>query len=128
MTIYNAIKTMRLQARKDRDATKAAALTYIQGELERGEKDVSDEKVLKTLRGVQANLLKSGESYETTLLGEILEAYTPKQLSEDAIRVAITLVNAAGDKPTLGEVQKFFKENYSGQYDGAVVTKLYKEL
>jgi len=122
--IYEEIKQLRLNARKNRNEAETTALTYIQGELERKEKNPTDEASLKILKKVEAALQESNDTFALSILQEILNKYTPKQLSEAEIKEIISTLTG---KPSLGEVQKYFKENYTGKYDGGTVTRIYKE-
>ncbi len=125
MSIYEEIKRLRLEARKQRDTPVVEAYTYIQGELERGgEKFPSDEKTLKALKKIETAFTESGDTVGQTIISSLLEKYTPKQLSEEAI-VTLLRSNSFGN---VGEAQKYLKANYPGQYDGAVVTRLFKEM
>lgn len=59
----------------------------------------------------------------------IMEEYLPKQLSEDEIRDIILSRIVQSNVPcNMGVVMKYFKENYSGQYDGKVVSSITKEM
>ena len=54
----------------------------------------------------------------------ILEAYLPKQLSEDEIRA---IINTLEDK-SIPSVMKHFKANYQGQVDNSLVSKIAREF
>lgn len=54
----------------------------------------------------------------------ILEAYLPKQLSEDEIRA---IINTLEDK-SIPSVMKHFKTNYQGQVDNSLVSKIAREF
>lgn len=54
----------------------------------------------------------------------ILEAYLPKQLSEEEIR---NIISSLSDK-TIPSVMKHFKANYAGQVDNSLVSKMAKEF
>ncbi len=54
----------------------------------------------------------------------ILEAYLPKQLSEDEIRA---IINTLEDK-SIPSVMKHFKANYQGQVDNSLVSKIAREM
>lgn len=59
----------------------------------------------------------------------IMEEYLPKQLSEDEIRDIILSRIVQSNVPcNMGVVMKYFKENYSGQYDGKIVSSITKEM
>ena len=59
----------------------------------------------------------------------VMEDYLPKQLSEQDIRNIITNLKANSNTScNMGIIMKYFKENYSGQYDGKTVSIIAKEL
>lgn len=59
----------------------------------------------------------------------IMEEYLPKQLSEDEIRdIVMSLVVRSDVRYNMGLIMKYFKENYSGQYDGKMVSMIVKEI
>ena len=58
---------------------------------------------------------------------EILSEYLPKQLTEDEIRNIIVTFIDAGSR-NLGDIMKHFKNNFSGQYDGGLVSSIAKQV
>ena len=57
----------------------------------------------------------------------IMEEYLPKQLSEEEIKDIVMRLMVQSDIPcNMGVVMKYFKENYSGQYDGKMVSTVAK--
>ena len=59
----------------------------------------------------------------------VMEEYLPKQLSEQDIRDIIFGRIVQSDVPcNMGLVMKYFKDNYSGQYDGKMVSTIAKEM
>ncbi len=57
----------------------------------------------------------------------IMEEYLPKQLSEQEIKDIVFSLVVKSDVPcNMGIVMKYFKENYSGQYDGKMVSTVAK--
>ena len=60
----------------------------------------------------------------------VMEEYLPKQLSEQDIRDIIFGRIVQSDFPpcNMGIVMKYFKDNYSGQYDGKMVSTIAKEM
>lgn len=59
----------------------------------------------------------------------VMEGYLPKQLSEQDIRNVIANLKASSNTScNMGIIMKYFKENYSGQYDGKTVSIIAKEL
>jgi uncharacterized protein YqeY len=57
----------------------------------------------------------------------VMEEYLPKQLSEQEIKDIVMRLMVQSDMPcNMGVVMKYFKENYSGQYDGKIVSTVAK--
>ena len=57
----------------------------------------------------------------------VMEEYLPKQLSEQEIKDIVLSLVVKSDVPcNMGIVMKHFKENYSGQYDGKMVSTVAK--
>lgn len=128
--IYERVKDLRTEARKDRNAELVGVFTYIQGELERGEKNPSNEKSLKVLKKVLAVFEETGDTLGVDITKGLLEDYTPKQLSPEKIKEIIQNSSRFGSTEMLsiGDVQKMFKDFYPGQYSGGDVTRIYKEV
>jgi uncharacterized protein YqeY len=62
---------------------------------------------------------------------EVLEAYLPKQLTEPEIRAIIVDLKENSETESnklLGFTMAHFKQLYSGQYDGGLVSRIAKEL
>ena len=70
----------------------------------------------------------SFEHYKATMEIDILTAYRPKQMAEPDIRALIVTIKEDISDVNLGAVMKYFKDNYLGQYDGALVSKCAKEI
>lgn len=60
---------------------------------------------------------------ELTYQKNLIEAYLPKQLSEDKIK---EIINSLEDK-TIPSIMKYFKTNYQGQVDMGLVSKLARQ-
>lgn len=60
---------------------------------------------------------------ELTYQKNLIEAYLPKQLSEDKIK---EIINSLEDK-TIPSIMKYFKTNYQGQVDMSLVSKLARQ-
>lgn len=135
--IQQEIIKRKMTARKAKDGRALNFFTFLQGEFERVGKEVDNIKALKILNALSASYkdridyLTEAEQWELTCTDELIKEFTPTQLSEDEIKFHITqtlTANVEGSKPNLGQVQKFFKENFAGQYDAKRVTELFKEL
>lgn len=96
--------------------------------------ELTDEDVIKiiekTVKELDEEILSfsnAGENYKDrveTLKSqkEIIKVYLPKQLTESEI---INIINTLDDK-SLPNVMKYFKTNYSGKCDMALVSKIAK--
>lgn len=76
-------------------------------------------RVIKKL--MESNILIN--SSESLSENQLLEQFIPKQLTENEIEVIIRREKFSSIKDCMG----FFKELYSGLYNGKLVSKLFKE-
>lgn len=144
------IRLNQVESRKNKDALKATLLTTLLGEIykvgkdkgvpeENGNPMTSDEDatavVKKFLKGVNDTYeyVKTAGNVEAqdVCLAEraILESYLPRQMTKDQIKGAIM----SGGLGTLsgankGQLMKYLKENFAGQYDGKDAAKAVDEL
>lgn len=59
----------------------------------------------------------------------VMEEYLPKQLSKEEIKDIIMGLMVRSDVCfNMGLIMKYFKEHYSGQYDGKMVSTIAKEM
>lgn len=146
MSLIQQIKTAQLNARKQRKTVVASTLTTLIGEAEMvgkndGNRDVTDQEVIATIKKFIKNLdetirvagdYRDGDAVDRAWTEkEALEQFLPNQLSEDELRAAmqslITQNGLSGPK-AMGVLMKELKAGYEGLYDGAVASKLAKEL
>lgn len=131
-------KSYRLQYRDTKDMkyqTCNLILSTLIGEIETKSKNVgkplSNEDVValikKFIKGIEESLVVR-QNDTLVVQKELLESYLPKQLSETNLRSVILTIIAKQEKPNVGLVMKSLKEEYSGMYDGAVASKIAKEL
>jgi uncharacterized protein YqeY len=60
---------------------------------------------------------------------EVMNEYLPKQLSEQEIKDIVMRLMVQSDTPcNIGVIMKYFKENYSGRYDGKTLSTIAKEM
>jgi uncharacterized protein YqeY len=138
--LFERMKIERIEAMKSSSHIKKNLLSTLIGDATKLDKTPSDEKVIATVKSFLKNIQKSIDEcaekgitlsiesefqYATELA--ILEDYLPKQLTETEIRKEVsTLLNA--HYRTIGEIMNYFKTRYAGTYDGALVSKIAKEL
>lgn len=148
MTLLSTIKADQLQARKNKEALKAALLTTLIGEASvigknDGNRETTDDETTKViqkfLKGINESINYMSQSANgaealTMLNGEktILEAYLPKQLTVEQIKYGISTQIQSGalkkDPSLKGAAMKYLKENFSGQYDGKTASQAIDEI
>lgn len=143
MTLIELIRANQLQARKDKDTIRVNLLTTLIGEAvsigkNNGNRETTDAEVIALTKKFIKNLQEAIEVYtrngvsvdaQRTEIG-ILEAYVPKQMSEQELREAVLSIKAelsAGPKD-MGKVMGLLKQRYDGQYDGKIASALVKDL
>lgn len=142
--IFNILKQDHLQSRKNKDNIKSNLLGTLIGDCTKTTKEPSDVECIQIIKKFIKNAEETSNLLDNSLMGirfktkyeleiKILESYLPKQLTEEKIKSIITCdiihkTRLANDPITIGIIQKHFKENYQGQYDGALVSKIAKEL
>lgn len=136
MSLLDTIKNDRDFARRNANTEVVTVLSTLIGEIEnalsRKQGLDSDEVSLSIVKKfVQSNneVILVSESARDKLIAEnvIYEKYIPVQLNEVKISEVIYEVIKDG-KITLGQIMTHFKANYNGFYDGAVVSKITKEI
>lgn len=140
MSLYKTLKAHQLQARKDKDVLKAALLTTLMGEVqgsstgngipeydEDGVLKVADESVLSVIKKFIKNtneFIRVKDNPTSRQEVEILQAYLPKQLSDEELKVAIGFILAdcqlEGGK-RMGFVMGQLKQQYPDQFDASKV-------
>lgn len=120
--IKNQIKKDLLEARKNRHSFKVTALSTLLGELERVDANKLTTSVeVGIIKKYLANLLPLAQTSDLADLEyALVEQYLPNQMTnEDIVKVLANLPDKS-----LKAVMLFFKNNYDGLYDAAVVSKL----
>ena len=130
--MIDKLRADRMQARKDGAKIKTSILTTLLGEVETNLKRDPKFDVIKLIKKFVKNneetLERATDKVAINILKteiQILSEYLPKQLTEDDIRVIISDINKS-EINNIGIIMKHFKENYSGRYDGSVVSKIIK--
>jgi len=135
VSLIQRIKEDRIQAMKDKQKAKATALATLLGEVDtevkRG-KDLNDaliiSKIQKTIKGLD-EILKL-EPKATSILNEkaILSEYLPQMMSEVELMVAITEYRLSNPSGKLGDVMKYMKQSFAGNYDPKLVKALWENI
>lgn len=148
MTIMQDIKTAQIEARKSKNELKASILTVLIGEAgmigkNAGNRETTDSEVLAVVKKFIKNIdetqliLSKDEAKNSDKLDVlkqekfILQSFMPKQMSLEEVSVAIKTIvsemSLSGPK-AMGIIMKEMKLRYDGNYDGATVSKLCKEI
>lgn len=147
MTILDSVKAAQLQARKDKRADDASTLTTLIGEAEMigkndGNRVTTDAEVVAVIKKFVKNIDETLNvlSKDSTKVDRVealskekalLSTFLPQQLSEDELRhILTTFVSKLEDKnpKAMGKVLASLKEQFAGRYDGALASKITKEL
>src|SRR4030095_1848660 len=122
------------EAKKVKETIKANLLSTLYAEIftfSKSGKELTEEDELKIIRKFLKNIedtlkLEISEESKTKFLAEkkILESYLPSQLGKEEIEKIIGGLIAEGK--TIKEIMPYFKEKYSGMYDGKTVSEIVK--
>ena len=137
--IKGDLRQHRMNAREDIKSKYAAGvLLTLLGELETLEKRgeiIDDIKVValtkKYLECSSQNQLNAVTTEDFAKFGvEViaLNEYLPKQLGEEELATVIEFFLSGEPDANIGTVMKFLKEGYTGMYDGAMASKITREL
>ncbi len=135
MTLQERIKNDLSESIKNRDKEKTNILKVIYGELQRYEKNLSDEQVEDVLRKLindeKENLerLKKSDIYHQYFSPYllILEDYAPQQISENEVREWIINNIDFSQFKNKNESIKVVKAQFKN-YDGNVIKKIIEQL
>ncbi len=132
--LIESIRKDMFEAKKVKDTVKANLLSTLYSEiftLSKSGKELTNEDELKIIKKFQKNIeetlaLEIPEDTKAKLKTEkeILDGYLPKQLSKEEIEKIVSAMVAEGKG--VKEIMPFFKENYSGKYDGRTVNEIIK--
>ena len=138
--LIEKVKNDNLHALKEKDQVKRDVLTVVIGKymnvcIEKKSKgqDATDADMLSVIQKTIKELNDSRVGYHTVNNEDkvkeidtqisILNAYLPRQLTEDEVRDIIT----NNHLETVSDIMKFFKENYAGQVDMSMVSRVARE-
>lgn len=143
--LFDILKDNWLTARKaaisDKTFTiKANLLGTVKAEIERiakddGQRAITEEDCIATIKKFIKNcdltidaLVKDGkEAILPRREKNILEDFLPKQMTKADLVSACMYAEINGGAKTMGDYMKFFKENYSGRYDGKLASEVVRE-
>ena len=137
-TIQNDLKT----AMRERDQTRLGALRMLKADIRNREIDVGheldDEEIQAVVRSMLKKRRESIDAYREAgrddladneaAEAEILQAYLPPELDDDAIVAIIDeVLGAAGEAPAFGPLMGQVMKRVGGQADGARVRALLQQ-
>jgi len=124
----NKIKKDMVQAMKDKNIVARDVLRVVLGEIERTD-DADVTKIVKKL--IESIKLSGAELADIHDEIIVLERYLPQQMTEAEITFLATSYiakNELNSPREMGKVMGYFKQNFSGTYDGKVLSGIVKEL
>lgn len=140
MTIFEQLKQDKIQAMKDKDDIKKNLLSTLIGESSIKTKTPTDGEVTNSIKKFIKNIEYNQSMWEDKLEfksswtiaqkeKDILESYLPSQLSEDIYeRFILSAIVVDGCEATVKSLNQYFKEKYSGRYDGKLLNQKIKEV
>ena len=144
MSLLSEIKKDQLQARKNKNTDDATLLTTLIGEAAMigkndGNRETTDNEVVAVIKKFIKNnneliAVVNPETYGFTRAiaeNDFLTQYLPSQMTEEEIRAAVQSHMFTVDEVSpkiMGVIMKWLKDNYAGQYDGKMASKIVGEL
>lgn len=135
--IVQDLKSLLLQARKDKNSAHVTFYSTLIGELvnigkSNGNRETTDDEAVKHIRKWVNNIdetIKARGGVCTELLQErkMCEKFLPLMLTELALRIAIEDAIEEHGK-NQGAVMKYLKDKFPNQYDGKLASTIFKEL
>lgn len=126
MTLKEKISKDRILAIKEKNSNKKNVLSVLLGELDRIDKNPTEDQIIKKIKGlIESNILT-----KTEYLNVYLEIYLPKMLDdselENIIKSEILSLNYSGMKD-MGKVMNHLSNNYTGKYNGKKASEIAKK-
>jgi uncharacterized protein YqeY len=120
------------EAKKSKDILKANLLSTLYAEiftLSKSGKELTEEDEIRIIKKFIKNTdetlafeIPEEQKAKYKAEKEILESYLPSQLSKEEIEKAVTEMLSQGK--VMKDIMGYFKENYSGRYDGKTVNEI----
>lgn len=93
-------------------------MSAVLGELDRISKNPTDAECIVVIK----KMIESNKECGNLEENKILEQFLPQQMTP----IEVIVILNKEQFPNLGLCMKYFKENYSGEYDSKMVSELYK--
>jgi len=130
--LLDQIRNDMLQAKKDKDLLKSNLLSTLYSEIftvSKSGKAMTEEDEVRIVKKFVKNIddtlaLDIPQDARSKFESEkkILESYLPKQLSKEEIENIVSKLAAEGK--VMKDIMAYFKENYTGRYDGKTVSEI----
>lgn len=114
---------IKLRSENLSDKTIKTLINTIIGEMDRISKDPSEEQIIKVLNKMYKSNEEVTQTEEIIKEQEFLNSLLPKMMSTEELSGIVDSLNFK----SIGEYMKYFKDNYSGKYDGKELSKIIKE-
>lgn len=136
MLLIEKIKSDSLIARKNKLKESALLVTLFAESAkigkDSGNRDTTDSEVIsvikKFIEGARETIRLGGNREELEFEISILEKYLPEQLSYDELFAIISKIVEEKSPKNMGVVMGILKTEYANLYDGAIASKIVKEL
>jgi uncharacterized protein YqeY len=134
MNLQAQISADLVAAMKTKDTLTLNVLRVLKGEIQRGEQssngkiELSDADIIKLVKKSIDGINETGGDQAEVA---VLEKYMPKQMTKFEIELAVTsliLGNKYNSPKDMGKIMGHFNQNYSGQYDGKLLSEIVKNL
>lgn len=134
MNLQAQISADLVAAMKAKDTLMLNVLRVLKGEIQRAEQsskgkiELSDGDIIKLVKKSIDGINETGGDQAEVA---ILEKYMPKQMSKFEMELAVTsliLGNKYNSPEDMGKIMGHFNKNYSGQYDGKLLSEIVKKL
>jgi uncharacterized protein YqeY len=129
MSLIEQINQDFMIAYKAKEMQKKDFLGVLKTEVTRETKTPGDTYIVSKIKSMIKNAAATNSLTEDEL--SILNKYLPAQMDEETLTQIINeqvINNGYSDIKDMGKIMGYLKNNYDGQYDGSLVSKLIKEI
>lgn len=129
MSLIEQINQDFMIAYKAKEMEKKDFLGVLKTEVTKETKNPEDAYIVSKIKSMIKNAAATNSLTEDELT--ILNQYLPAQMGEETLRQIINeevINNGYSDMKDMGKIMGYLKNNYDGQYDGGLVSKLIKEI
>lgn len=129
MSLIEQINQDFMIAYKAKEMQKKDFLGVLKTEVTKETKIPEDTYIVSKIKSMIKNAAATNSLTEDEL--SILNKYLPAQMDEETLTQIINeqvINNGYSDIKDMGKIMGYLKNNYDGQYDGSLVSKLIKEI